>query len=71
MTKNWKSEIQKAVAGEYPGVSIKWSGDDPTLVIPDELENKASEIVEYVTALWMFWGGEVKFYPERAVRTAG
>jgi len=69
--KNWKALLEKALAKEYKGATIKWNGDDPTLVIPDELENKASEIVEYVTALWSAWGGEVKFYPERAVHTVG
>jgi len=65
--KNWKVLIEKALAKEYKGATIEWNGDDPTLVIADELENKASEIVEYVTALWSAWGGEVKFHPERAV----
>lgn len=62
----WKPLLEKALAKEYPGAKIKWSGDDPTLVIPDELTAKAPEIVEYVTDLWQSWGGEVKFYPERA-----
>jgi hypothetical protein len=48
---NWKKELEQIVSAEYPGTTIKWNGDDPTLVIPDELENKAIEIVEYVTAL--------------------
>lgn len=51
--------------------SRKWNGDDPTPVIPDELENKASEIVEYVTVLWSAWGGTVKFYPERTAYSNG
>lgn len=68
--KNWKRLLEKALAKEYPGTTIKWNGDDPTLVVPDELESKANEIVEFTTALWEAWGGEVKFYPERAVRTA-
>lgn len=68
---NWKARLEKALAKEYKGAKIKWNGDDPTLVIPDELENKAPEIVEYVTALWSAWGGEVKFYPEQAVHTVG
>jgi hypothetical protein len=68
---NWKSLLEQALAEQYPGVYIKWNGDDPTLVIPDELENKALEIVECVTALWSAEGGEVEFYPERAVRTDG
>jgi hypothetical protein len=69
MAKKWKSQIEAAVADEYPGTTIKWDGDNPTLVVPDELESKANEIVEYVTAVWSAWGGEVKFYPERAVHT--
>ena len=71
MAKKWKSQIEKAVADEYPGTTIKWDGDNPTLVVPDELESKANEIVKFVTAVWSALGGEVKFYPERAVHTAG
>jgi hypothetical protein len=69
--KNWKALLEKALAKEYEGAIIRWDGDNPTLVIPDELENKASEIVEHVTDLWYAWGGEVKFYPEQAVHTIG
>lgn len=69
--KNWKVLLEKALAKEYKGATIKWDGDNPTLVVPDELESKANEIVEYVTALWSALGGEVKFYPERAVHTVG
>ena len=71
MAKKWKSQIETAVADEYPDTKIKWDGDNPTLVVPDALESKANEIVEYVTAVWSELGGEVKFYPERAVHTAG
>lgn len=69
MEKKWKCQIENAVASKYPGTTIKWNGDDPTLVIPDELENKANEIVEYTTTIWASFGGEVKFYPEQAVHT--
>lgn len=71
MAKKWKSRIENAIADEYPGTTIKWDGDNPTLVVPDEFESRANEIVEYVTAVWSSLGGEVKFYSERAVHTAG
>lgn len=54
---NWKPLLEKALAKEYPGATIKWIEDEPTLVVPDELENKANEIIEFVTALWKSWGG--------------
>lgn len=66
---SWKRMLGKALAKEYPGTTIEWNGDDPTLVVPDELESKANEIVEYTTALWKAWGGEVKFSAERASKT--
>ena len=55
---NWKHWLETALAKEYPGITIKWDGDDPALVIPDELENKTTEIIEYTSALWEAWGGE-------------
>lgn len=66
MGRSWKSYIEEVVADEYPGVKIKWKGDNPTLIIPDELENNAPEIVEYTIAVWKLLGGEVVFYPEKA-----
>jgi len=67
--KNWKRLLEKALAKEYKGATIKWNGDDPTLVIPDELENKALEIVEYVIVLWSAWGGEIRFDMSKARHT--
>jgi hypothetical protein len=69
--KNWKALLEKALAKEYKGTTIKWNGDNPTLVIPDALENKASKIVEYATDLWCAWGGEVEFCVEQAGHTIG
>jgi hypothetical protein len=63
---DWKSDFEKEVAKEYQGTRIEWDGDDPTLVVPEELEGKVLEIVEYTTGLWKAWGGEVKFFPEQA-----
>ncbi len=57
---SWKPLLEKALAKEYPGTAIKWNGDDPMLIVPDELEAKENEIIEYVTALWEAWGGEMK-----------
>ncbi len=55
---NWKPLLEKALAKEYPGVTIKWNGDDPVLAIPDELESKANEIIEFTIMLWEAWGGD-------------
>jgi hypothetical protein len=74
MAKKWKALLETALAAEYPGTTIKWDGDDPTLVVPDELESKVHEIVEYATAVVRrcLGGGEVKFYPtQRRVRRTG
>ena len=59
MAEKWKSGMEQAIAQKYPGATIKWDGDNPTLVVPDELENQAREIKLYFTALWKYWGGEV------------
>ena len=66
---NWKALLENAISKEYEGATLKWDGDAPTLVIPDELENKAPEIVEYVTALWSAWGGEIRFDMSKARHT--
>jgi hypothetical protein len=56
---NWKPLLEQALAKQYPGATIEWRGDDPTLVVPDALIGQAAEIAEFVTALWEAWGGEV------------
>ena len=67
--KNWKQLLEKALTKEHQGATIKWNGDNPTLIIPDELKNKETEIIEYITNLWSAWGGEVKFHPEKAIHS--
>ena len=58
LMKNWKPLLEKALAKEYPGATIKWDGDHPKIVVPDELKNETTEIIEYTTALWEAWGGD-------------
>jgi len=71
MNKQAKKEFEKIISDEYPGVSIEWHRDNPTLVIPDRLESESEKIVKYFSAVWSNAGGEVKFYPEKAIHTDG
>ena len=70
-TFDWKKEYETQLADQYPGTAIKWDGDNPTLVIPDELIAQMKAIVNFATDLWRDMGGEVKFYPDQAVQTEG
>ena len=65
---DWKSGMERAIAQKYPGTTVRWDGDNPTLVVPDELENQAREIALFFTALWKYRGGEVEFHLDKAVR---
>jgi hypothetical protein len=65
---NWKPLLEKALANKCPGTTVKWNGNDPTLVIPDDLNDKAPEIGEFTTDLWTSWGGEVVTYPGRSAQ---
>jgi hypothetical protein len=65
---NWKPLLEESLANKYPGTTVKWNGNDPTLVIPDDLNDKAPEIVEFATDLWTSWGGEVATYPGRSAQ---
>lgn len=65
--KSWKEVVEDSLAEAYKGVTIKWNGDDPTLVIPNELIHKQAEIVEYTEAIWFAYGGEVEFNQKLAV----
>ena len=68
MAENWKSAMEQAISQKYPGTTVRWGGNNPTLVVPDELENQAREITVYFTAIWGHLGGEVKFDLDKAVR---
>jgi hypothetical protein len=65
---NWKPLLGEALSKKYPGARLEWSGDDPTLIIPDPLIEQQTEIIQFACDLWSAWGGEVVFFPERAVR---
>ena len=65
---DWKFGMERAIAQKYPGTMVRWDGDNPTLVVPDELENQAREIALFFTALWKYQGGEVNIHLDRAVR---
>lgn len=56
-THNWKLLLEKAVAKNYPATKIKWNGDHPAPLIPDELQSKSVEISEYIADLWSAWTG--------------
>lgn len=70
-TFDWKKEYETQLAEKYPGTAIKWDGDNPTLVIPDELIAQSEAIVGFATILFSEMGGEVEFYPDQAVLTEG
>jgi hypothetical protein len=57
-----KKFIEKTLDDEYPGVCVLWQGDNPTLIIPDNLKNDGwREVVSFAEALWKIMGGEVVF----------
>lgn len=64
---DWKKEIETQLAEQFPGVGVKWDGDNPTLVIPDVMIEQSETIVEFASALFTEMGGEVEFYPDQAV----
>lgn len=68
-TQDLKKEFEIHLADQYPGTMIKWDGDNPTLVIPDELIAQSEAIVDFATSLFSEMGGEVEFYPNKAVLT--
>ena len=67
---DWKKQIETQLAEQFAGTTIKWNGDNPTLVVPDELIAQSETIVGFATILFSEMGGEVKFYPDQAVHRA-
>jgi hypothetical protein len=57
----YQQNVESAIAASYPGVTIRWDGDNPTLVIPDELIAQAADIAASVQALYKYRGGKVEF----------
>lgn len=67
---DWKKEISTQLAEQFPGVEMKWDGDNnPTLVIPDELIVQSKTIIDFVSVLYAEMGGEVEFHPDQATHT--
>jgi len=69
MNRYQKATISRKLNKRFSGVKIKWHGDDPTLVLPDDLENKQKEIIKFTELLGNSFGNIFEFYPERAIRS--
>ena len=54
---------------KYPFAWLTWKGYEPTINIEDGYEDKADELISFASKLYAKYGGEVKFHPEKAVRT--
>lgn len=54
----WKLDFQLALTDNYPGVLVKWNGDNPILEIPNELVGKMTEIANFASGIWESWGGD-------------
>jgi hypothetical protein len=56
-----KQHIEMMMSHYYPGVTIRWNGNNPTLVIPDNLVSKKDEIIQTAEACWRVKNGKVDF----------
>jgi hypothetical protein len=70
MDKETKAIVNDILKDKYPGSKIKWQGNDPTLIIPDNLEKKQKQIIRFITSILLSLGIAVEFYPEKAVRVS-
>lgn len=54
-------EVERLMKHFYPRVTILWDGNDPTLVIPDDLISQKDAIVEMAEKIWLLKHGKVEF----------
>lgn len=78
MPVNWeqfnknKKWINKQIARQYPGVTVKWDVDKnndlvaPEIHLPEELLDQQDEIIDAVQSLIKQCGSNAEFYPEKA-----
>lgn len=57
----WKKLFEDGIGREFPGVSVKWNGENPTLVVPDNRKRQKRAIVAFSVVLAEELGVVIKF----------
>lgn len=59
--KGWRKEFESQLKDNFPGMSVKWHGNAPTLVIPDNLVGIKDTIVCFAELLGRECGVVLQF----------
>lgn len=59
--KGWRKEFESQLKDNFPGVSVSWNGNAPTLHIPDNLNDVKNDIVLFAKLLGRECGVVLQF----------
>ena len=62
-----KKLVNEKLSKKYPGSKVTWKKDDPTLIIPDELEKKMAIIAMFVLRILAKENVYAEFFFDKAV----